>query len=111
MPSTGQHGSTRKPQGERAASSSRSQETSATVHSAPDPVRALQQTLGNQGMLRRMETGLRINDVNDPGEREADRVADRVMSATTFSTRRAFSFSIRNVFGNPAKMRFVCGRR
>lgn len=44
-------------------------------------MRALQQALGNQGVLRRMEAGLRINEVNDPAEREADRVATAVMAA------------------------------
>lgn len=36
--------------------------------------------LGNQGVLRRMEAGLRISAANDPAEQEADRVADAVMS-------------------------------
>ena len=40
-----------------------------------------QQTLGNQAVLRCLEAGLRINDVNDPAEREADGVAASVMAA------------------------------
>jgi Txe/YoeB family toxin of Txe-Axe toxin-antitoxin module len=43
----------------------------------------LQHAIGNQGVLRRMEAGLRINDINDPAEREADRVADQVMASTS----------------------------
>lgn len=45
-----------------------------------DAMHIAQSTLGNQGVLRRMESGLRINDVNDPAEREADRVASAVLS-------------------------------
>jgi hypothetical protein len=41
----------------------------------------LQQTLGNQGVYSRVDAGLRINDVNDPSEKEADRVAAAVMEA------------------------------
>jgi len=47
----------------------------------PDPVHILQQAIGNQGMLQRLEAGLRINDVNDPLEREADCAADAAMSS------------------------------
>jgi len=45
-----------------------------------DAMLIVQSTLGNQGVFQRMEAGLRINDVNDPAEREADRVASAVMS-------------------------------
>jgi hypothetical protein len=56
---------------------------SRTRRSLPvEPAQALQQTLGNQGVLRRMEAGLRVNDVNDPMEKEADRVAAAVIAAS-----------------------------
>ncbi len=50
-------------------------------------VETLQQMLGNQGVLRRMEGGLRISDVNDPAEREADRVAQAVMTSQNGTSR------------------------
>ncbi|HZR30130.1 MAG TPA: DUF4157 domain-containing protein, partial [Terriglobales bacterium] len=73
--------SSNKLQGKTARGSRRQVEAppSAPQH-APGRVETLQQTLGNQGVLRRMEAGLRINDVNDPSEREADRVAQAVMA-------------------------------
>jgi hypothetical protein len=46
-----------------------------------EPSRMLQQSLGNQGVLRRMEAGPRINDVNDPAEKEADRVVAAAMAS------------------------------
>lgn len=49
---------------------------------ASNRMRLAQQTLGNQGVLRRMEAGLRINDVNDPAEKEADSVAAAVMAGS-----------------------------
>jgi outer membrane protein OmpA-like peptidoglycan-associated protein len=51
-----------------------------TAHArlAPAPPRKTQ-SLGNQASLRRLQTKLRVGSVNDPLEREADAVADRVM--------------------------------
>lgn len=40
----------------------------------------LQKTLGNQAMLRRLQAKLTIGAVNDPLEREADAVAEDVLS-------------------------------
>jgi hypothetical protein len=45
-----------------------------------EPVLAAQNLLGNQGVLQRLEAGLRMNDINDPAEREADRVAQAVLT-------------------------------
>ena len=74
---------TKTPRGEAALDSRRPARVStlARQHASGQMRRLLQQTLGNQGVLRRMESGLRINDVNDPAEKEADRVAAAVMAA------------------------------
>src|ERR1035438_5796094 len=79
MTYTRQGESSKKSQGDSSRSSRRLAQgsTLAPQHAS----RLLQQTLGNQSVLRRMEAGLRINDVNDPAEREADRVAAAVMAA------------------------------
>ena len=82
MTSTRQGESSKKSKGETARSSRRpTQGSTLAPQHASGPTRLLQQSLGNQGVLRRMEAGLRINDVNDPAEREADRVAAAVMAA------------------------------
>jgi len=52
---------------------------------APNPFLGLQQSLGNQAMLRLLESGavqakLRVSQPGDPDEREADRVAESVVS-------------------------------
>ena len=59
--------------------------TIASPQAAAAPVRGLStRTLspapcGNQAMLRRLQTKLKVGAVNDPLEHEADRVADQVM--------------------------------
>jgi hypothetical protein len=52
----------------------------------PNPIFSLQQSIGNQAMLRLLEAGaiqpkLRVSQAGDPDEIEADRVAERVVSA------------------------------
>ncbi len=80
MAHTRQGENSNKPQGETVRGSRRQvQVSSLSPQHSSGRVEALQQTLGNQGVLRRMEAGLRISDVNDPSEREADRVAQAVM--------------------------------
>jgi hypothetical protein len=46
-------------------------------------LRALQQTLGNQGVLARLQPKLAVNRPGDVYEQEADRVAEAVMSQAT----------------------------
>jgi hypothetical protein len=55
----------------------------------PDQLGQLQQALSNQGILRRMESGLRVNDVNDPSEHEADRMAAAIGSGPGMDTQVA----------------------
>src|SRR5579859_4697246 len=84
MAYTRQGENSNKPQGETARGSRRRDQVSSLLpqHSS-GRLETLQQTIGNQGVLRRMEAGLRISDVNDPSEREADRVAQAVMTSQT----------------------------
>ena len=52
--------------------------------SATNAVLQFQRTIGNQGVLRLLDTaGLRVSQPGDRFEREADRVADRVMGASS----------------------------
>jgi hypothetical protein len=44
----------------------------------------VQQALGNQGMLRRLQAKLTVNQPGDIYEQEADRVAEAVMSQTSY---------------------------
>ena len=53
-----------------------------------NPLLGLQQSLGNQAMLRLLESGviqakMRVSQPGDPDEIEADRVAEKVVSAQT----------------------------
>lgn len=43
------------------------------------PILALQQTLGNRATTRLLRSGLEVSRPGDASERDADRVADRVM--------------------------------
>ena len=80
--------SSKEPQSETVYGSRRRDQAAAknSQHSHGD-LKQVQQTLGNQGVLRRMEAGLRINDVNDPSEREADRAAETAMTSANGNTR------------------------
>lgn len=60
----------------------------APEQSPMDPFPTLQQTLGNQALLRAVRSGilqakLKVSRPNDPFEQEADRVADRIMRMPT----------------------------
>jgi hypothetical protein len=72
-----------KPQAESSVQAKPTPKRSAPLLEFPmEQVRIAQSIVGNQGVLRRMESGLRVNDVNDPAEREADQVASAVMAAS-----------------------------
>jgi len=60
---------------------------SASGRSVANPILGFQQTLGNQAMRQLLEGGaiqakLRVSQPGDPDEQEADRIAERVVSAS-----------------------------
>src|SRR5215468_10641608 len=58
-----------------------------------DRLHALQQALGNQGVLGRLQAKLTVNQPEDIYEQEADRMADAVMANATNSPAEAVSVS------------------
>ena len=63
-----------------AASSRAAPAVTQEVKGAPDPLREVQQFLGNQGILKRLQAKLTVNQPGDMYEQEADLVADAVMA-------------------------------
>ncbi len=77
----GEH--SQKAQGENALSSKRPVPVSSLALAPQHPqdrLKALQQALGNQGVLGRLQAKLAINEPGDAYEQEADRAAEAVMS-------------------------------
>jgi len=67
-------------QRESGGASRKTVSTMPETKSPSDPLREAQQFLGNQGILKRLQAKLTVNQPSDVYEQEADRVADTVMA-------------------------------